>query len=67
MRERGLSSNKVAADLGVSPRAIRFYMTGGRMPRWPVIEKIADYTDNEVTASDWARLARLSMGNVVAA
>lgn len=41
--ESGLSYSKLAKELGVSERVLKYYISGGREPTLSVLKSIADY------------------------
>ena len=53
MLQHNKSVDEVAAEVGVTGRAIYHYLRGDRRPEWKVIKRISEITSNQVTANDW--------------
>jgi hypothetical protein len=47
-----------AACIGVTPEALRRYLSGDRLPVWEVLVRIDKLTDGSVTPNDFLPLAR---------
>lgn len=54
LQDESLSPSDFARQIGVTPRAVQFYLSGDRRPRWNIIARIAVVTGGAVTANDWA-------------
>lgn len=53
LKEHEISAREFAPKVGVSPEAIRLYLTGQRRPRADVIQAIAAETNGAVSANDF--------------
>jgi len=53
----GVSRVQFAAQIGVTPEAVRKYLGGDRIPTREVMERIAEVTNGEVTANDFFGIA----------
>lgn len=65
MQREGLDDEAMAAkiktkDLHCDRTMIGRYRRGERRPEWPMINRIAKVTNNDVTADDWMILAGAS-------
>lgn len=53
VRTKGMSHDDLAARLGCDRSTVSRYVSGHRMPRRPVLERITEITGGEVTANDF--------------
>ena len=51
--KHGLSRKSVADVLGVSPEAVRLWLSGDRMPSPDKLRRISEWTKGEVTPNDF--------------
>ena len=53
MTRRGLSDEQVASAIGKTRVSVSRYRRNLIRPSWRAIERIKEFTENQVTAEDW--------------
>ena len=58
LRDNGHSYKTLARRVGINPNSFRRYLSGWRLPTWPVLDKIERVTDGGISPNDFLVLYR---------
>ena len=53
LKDSGMTSSELAKEIGVTQKAVYYWLAEGRSPRPHNIRAVARATNGAVTASDW--------------
>lgn len=58
LEQNEMTDAEFAELIGVKRQSIYRYRTGERMPEWPIVARIMQVTEGQVTANDFLPVAR---------